>query len=549
MPNNSSDIAQFVVAIAGTYLLHSTILLAGAWFVVKLGRVRSHVFAERLWKMAAVLGLVTTPLQLSLGWSSPVFDVPLGTRQETQCATSDALNSEPNDSFHAMSARDAEDIDKRATIPSSLMFQDIDAVEEPAADLSSNGEKRKDDALDDTFSPDVLSELRDAPLDDEPVTLAGSIEGGLGQTHLNDEPSRNGRPRLRTAIPPRQPQFAVAPSTSARYAFGGAILTAVFCIGGLSILLVRTWLFYRRCSGSGEIGNGPGRRILDRLLWKNSIRRQVCMLSSGAFHEPVAYGLVRWTIVLPNGMEQRLGKDELKALLAHELAHLVRGDVIWLWIGRVLCSCLAFQPLNFLARRRWQHAAEFLCDDWAVGCGGSAISLARCLTRIAEWRLEERECAAGLAAGGSKAKIVLRVERLVSANGPIDAWARPYRRLLLRLLTVVTAASLVCIAPRVVPPARANVVHNRDAQTGFLESDLPAEGIQASTIETDQDWHLLEEELLQLEYDLSYAFRPLIKTSKEPEVHESAERMRRRVLALQQRRQTLAERMKKELDR
>jgi len=536
MPSNSLDIAQSVVVIAGTYLLHSTILLMGVWLVVRTGRVRSHALAERLWKMAAVLGLVTAPLQVALGWSSPIFDVALGHGEDTPCASGDASNSAFDCSFHTVPAADSENIDKRAANASSLALQGIDAIEELAADLHRNGEEQTDDARDSAFFPDVPADLRDAPSDDEPVTLAGTTKGDLGHIPTSEEPPRNRRPQSRTATQPRRSYFDVAPSTIARCAFGGAILTVVLVIGGLFILLVRTLLFYRRCAGSHGIGDGPAHRILGRLL------------SSDAFHEPVAYGLVRWTIVLPNGMERRLGKDELKSLLAHELAHLVRGDVLWLWIGRVLCSCLAFQPLNFLARRRWQHAAEFLCDDWAVGRGGSAISLARCLTRIAEWRLEERECAAGLAAGGSKAKIVLRVERLVNAAGPMDAWTRPYRRVLLRVAAVVTAACLVFIAPRLVLPAPVDETHDRNAEVSLGESDHFGRGVRAHTIKSAQDWHLLEEELLQLDGDLSYAFKLLRQTSNEPGVHEAAERMRRHAIGLQQRRQTLAERMKKELD-
>jgi hypothetical protein len=113
---------------------------------------------------------------------------------------------------------------------------------------------------------------------------------------------------------------------------------------------------------------------------------------------------------------------------------------------------------------------------------------------------------------------------------------------------IVAAACLVCIAPRVVFPARVDGDHDRNARASFGELDQPGKGVPLPTIDADQDWHLLEEELLQLEHDLSYAFKLLRQTSQEPEVQESAERMRRHVIALQERRQTLAERMKKELD-
>ena len=81
--------------------------------------------------------------------------------------------------------------------------------------------------------------------------------------------------------------------------------------------------------------------------------------------------------MLPERAVKDLCEDELRALLAHELAHLVRGDSSWLCISRVVCSCLAFQPLNHLARREWQRAAEFLCDNWAVSRTQTPLALAR----------------------------------------------------------------------------------------------------------------------------------------------------------------------------
>jgi beta-lactamase regulating signal transducer with metallopeptidase domain len=118
------------------------------------------------------------------------------------------------------------------------------------------------------------------------------------------------------------------------------------------LIAVQSFRLRSRFSQSKELQDGMARLALDRFLKQNKIRSKIRLLSSVKQKEPVAYGIFVWTIILPEKIEQRLNKEELKSLLAHEVAHLVRGDVWWLWIGRVLCSCLAFQPLNLLARRR-----------------------------------------------------------------------------------------------------------------------------------------------------------------------------------------------------
>lgn len=119
-----------------------------------------------------------------------------------------------------------------------------------------------------------------------------------------------------------------------------------------------------------------------------------------------------------------------------------------MWLGRLICTCLSFQPLNLLARRNWQQATEYLCDDWAVERGVRSISLARCLTQIAEWRYGCQASSLGLAAGGTRATLVQRVERLVNTERPDDAWAKPWGRRLLAAGACAIAIVLVGLTPR-----------------------------------------------------------------------------------------------------
>ena len=259
------------------------------------------------------------------------------------------------------------------------------------------------------------------------------------------------------------------------------------------------------------------------------------LLSSNRCSEPIAFGLFRWTIVVPDGIETQLPRDELRALFAHELAHLCRGDVRWLWIGRVLCRCFAFQPLNLLARRRWQREAEFLCDDWAVERGQSPMMLARCLTRVAEWRLGETGINNALAAGGTSSTIVLRVERLVAESHSPDLWKRPWRKRILTASCVVAAVAVVGIGPRaafsinVRPPlSNDTAVQTTEAFVATDKGNLP-------------EWHLLDEELLQLENELTQVNKLLEQTPNDREMHATQDAIRKRVDQLRQRRETLAE--------
>ena len=63
------ELAVFVLlAWLLTYAVHSTILLGATWFATRGSFIRSDKLRERLWKVAALGGIVTATLQLSTGW-------------------------------------------------------------------------------------------------------------------------------------------------------------------------------------------------------------------------------------------------------------------------------------------------------------------------------------------------------------------------------------------------------------------------------------------------------------------------------------------------
>jgi hypothetical protein len=165
---------------------------------------------------------------------------------------------------------------------------------------------------------------------------------------------------------------------------------------------------------------------------------------------PLACGVWRWTVVLPAGAEESLRRDELAGLLAHEVAHLVRGDLAWLWVGRILTACLAFQPLNRLACRRWQRAAEYLCDDWAAERLADPLALARCLTQIAGWQRSRLRAAVAGAASGDANMLVDRVERLISGLQRRDRWSTALSQRLLAVAAALLTGGFIFCAPRAV---------------------------------------------------------------------------------------------------
>jgi hypothetical protein len=202
----------------------------------------------------------------------------------------------------------------------------------------------------------------------------------------------------------------------------------------------------------------------------------VRLTASAACPTPLALG--RREICVPERFLTELEGDQQRSALAHELAHLRRGDPVWQLAAGILESVFFFQPLNRVARQHLRDAAENLCDDWAVRHTGSPLGLARCLTDIAAWvsPITVPEATLAMAEGGSP--LLRRVERLAGWKEP-PMYAARFRSLasagLLAAVALVAPAvsqrvpssgapalSADAAAPRAGSPARARdsvVVH------------------------------------------------------------------------------------------
>lgn len=215
--------------------------------------------------------------------------------------------------------------------------------------------------------------------------------------------------------------------------------------------------------------------MLAELRRNTGIWRPVWLAASPSCPSPLALGASE--ICVPERFLDELGRDEQRAALAHELAHIARRDPLWHLIAGIVESVLFIQPLNALVRLRMREAAEHLCDDWAVHHVGSEVGLARCLATVASWVSPNVEPipvgVMAMAEGGSP--LLVRVQRLLDHRSEALGVSGVTRGLVAALLLITLAGA----APAVV--ARAPQQAAEEPRLGAANI-LP--GMQAESIAT-----------------------------------------------------------------
>jgi Zn-dependent protease with chaperone function len=100
--------------------------------------------------------------------------------------------------------------------------------------------------------------------------------------------------------------------------------------------------------------------------------------------QPVLFctGVRRHTIVVSRGAVRLLDRDELRAALAHELAHLARHDPAASWAVMGLRAIMFFNPAFQVVSRALARDAEWLADDRAASASGDRLALASGLIKL-----------------------------------------------------------------------------------------------------------------------------------------------------------------------
>jgi len=148
------------------------------------------------------------------------------------------------------------------------------------------------------------------------------------------------------------------------------------------------------------------------------LRRVPAIVASDRVPTPLALGVRHPQVCIPARALAELGGEEVRAMLAHEMAHLRRRDPAWILLYAVVCRALFWHPALWLARRRLLDLAETRCDAIAGASTQEAgVALARALLRVAEWLVPMPASAAvhGRAMAASCTGLERRVRLLLAA--------------------------------------------------------------------------------------------------------------------------------------
>ncbi len=162
------------------------------------------------------------------------------------------------------------------------------------------------------------------------------------------------------------------------------ILALIWFIGAVLTALIFTFKYvaaYRKFRFSELVKTGYAKEWLDG----QRLRRKAEIRVLGGIISPLTYGVIKPVILLPKGMETEYS-DRLEYILAHELAHIKRFDMIRkLFMAAALCVHW-FNPAVWIMYLLFNRDIELVCDETVLKTvkNGSRREYAMALIRMEE---------------------------------------------------------------------------------------------------------------------------------------------------------------------
>jgi|GEM_PF-4675855 len=220
---------------------------------------------------------------------------------------------------------------------------------------------------------------------------------------------------------PQSPSLLISLRTAIRNAAPWAIF---LWAAGMIVLGGRLFLggIVFRCRIGSCHGDPELQSIVDSLAKRLRLRRPPAVRISKSVHQPMVAGMLRPVIILPENWPIEADQDQIEAVLAHEMAHLRRGDLRNLLIERAAAILWFFHPAMHRLIRKAALWREIATDRLAISATDNPLALAAALESFAI-RAETRcsksaamHAGLPLLAAGRPSQILTRVEAILGAN-------------------------------------------------------------------------------------------------------------------------------------
>ena len=139
--------------------------------------------------------------------------------------------------------------------------------------------------------------------------------------------------------------------------------------------------------------------------------RKVHLGFTNLLEGPVTFGWMEPIILIPFAMLNQLSTEEIKFILLHEIAHIIRHDFIVHIVIEIAQMILCFNPFSYYFSKIIQLEREKACDDWVVDNTQMPLPYTKALFQLAKFNYKHQN-KLSLAAGEKGSALFVRIQHI-----------------------------------------------------------------------------------------------------------------------------------------
>ncbi|MHC4173218.1 MAG: M56 family metallopeptidase [Planctomycetota bacterium] len=139
---------------------------------------------------------------------------------------------------------------------------------------------------------------------------------------------------------------------------GVVVMAGYVCVRNISL-----WLTVKR---ERPITDQKILDLLEDCKMQMGVQTILGVVVSDRIKSPALFGFIRPRLLLPQGMLETYGLEELRYVFIHELSHLKQRDIYFGWLIALLQIVHWFNPLMWFAFGRMRADRELACDRLAI---------------------------------------------------------------------------------------------------------------------------------------------------------------------------------------
>jgi len=191
------------------------------------------------------------------------------------------------------------------------------------------------------------------------------------------------------------------------------VICSLWLVGMIFLVfrLMGSFIYLHRVRTFGLIELGEEwMNKLNELADRLKIRRKVKAFFSPLVKGPMTLGSIKPVILFPVSAFTGISSKEIEAILAHELAHVLRHDYLFNIIQSMMEILFFYHPGVWIISSQIRAERENSCDNIAVELTGDKVAYARAIAAAEIYQMEHERLA--MAFASSKVSSLQRIKRL-----------------------------------------------------------------------------------------------------------------------------------------